>query len=143
MYVQARWHERLVLLLVVLPFVLRTESPVDNAASDGPSGGGRPDDLMPLVCRMDSLTGFSLVDLVQFVDRSQDRADFIVQWICFIRLKHVAHRVTCQHRLVSEFDVATQILHDEVNSNDVSKKRLDLCLPQNGLQLNLWMIMAR
>ena len=97
---------------------------------------------MPLVCRMDSLTRFDL-DLVQFVDRSQDSANFVVQWICFIRMKHVAHRVTCQHHLVSEFDVATQILHNEVNSNDASEKRLDLCLPQNGLQLNLWMIMAR
>ena len=73
---------------------------------------------------MDSLTGFDLANLVQFADRSQDRADFIVQWICFIRMKHVAHRVTCQHRLVSEFDVATQILHNEVNSNDASKKTL-------------------
>ena len=39
MHAQTPWHERLVVLLVVLVFLLRMESPVDNAGSDGPGAG--------------------------------------------------------------------------------------------------------
>jgi hypothetical protein len=70
------------------------------------------------------MTGFNLVVLAHVADRLQDCVDFVVLLICFIRMKHVANWATCQHHLVSEFDVATQILHDEVSSDEVSEKTL-------------------